>query len=171
MVHKEMLNTKYQSSNPSNPSTQMDSTSLFLWFQLVTHGVGPVLIPWDIIWIKLTKNWQRSTRRCYIPNIYALSVPVSEKKNFEVGFLCSYVPTCDPQGGASFDPLNIIWTNLVEVHKGMLKTKYQSSTPSSFRVEEFEEGILCSYFSTCDPWGGANLDPRSIIWTNLVEVN
>ena len=26
------------------------------------------------------------------------------KKNFEVGFLCSYVPTCDPRDGASFDP-------------------------------------------------------------------
>ena len=30
------------------------------------------------------------------PNIKALIFPVSEKKNFEVGFLCSYVPTCDP---------------------------------------------------------------------------
>ena len=28
----------------------------------------------------------------------------------------SYVPTCDPQGGASFDPRGIKWTNLVEVH-------------------------------------------------------
>ena len=31
-------------------------------------------------------------------------LPVSEKKNFEVGLLCSYVPTCDPRSGASFDP-------------------------------------------------------------------
>ena len=29
---------------------------------------------------------------------------VSEKKNFEVSFLCSYVPTCDSQGRASFEP-------------------------------------------------------------------
>ena len=28
----------------------------------------------------------------------------------------SYVPTCDPWGGASFDPRGIKWTNLVEVH-------------------------------------------------------
>ena len=37
---------------------------------------------------------------------------VSEKKNFEVGFLSSYDSTCDqlvtPQGGASFDPTSII---------------------------------------------------------------
>ena len=36
--------------------------------------------------------------------MYALSVPVSEKKNFEVGLLSSYVPTCDTQGGVSFYP-------------------------------------------------------------------
>ena len=33
--------------------------------------------------------------RCYIPNIKALGLLVSEK-NFEIFFLCSYVPTCDP---------------------------------------------------------------------------
>ena len=34
----------------------------------------------------------------------ALGLPVSEKKNFEVCLLCSYVPTCDPRGGANFAP-------------------------------------------------------------------
>ena len=28
--------------SPESYSPQMDSVSLFLWFQLVTHGVGPV---------------------------------------------------------------------------------------------------------------------------------
>ena len=67
----------------------------------------------------------------------ALRLSVSEKKNFEDGPLCSYVTTCDPRSGASFNPWGIIWTNLVEVHEEMLKTKYQSSTPSSFREEQF----------------------------------
>ena len=40
----------------------------------------------------------------YIPNMKALSLPVSKKKNFEIFFLCSYVPNCDLQGRASFDP-------------------------------------------------------------------
>ena len=46
----------------------------------------------------------KSTRRCCIPNIKALRLPVSEKKNFEDGLLCSYVPTCDLRGRTSFAP-------------------------------------------------------------------
>ena len=37
-------------------------------------------------------------------NVKALILPVSEKKNFEVGFLCSYVPTCDPGVGQFLNP-------------------------------------------------------------------
>ena len=40
--------------------------------------------------------------------IKSLRHPVSEKKNFEDGLLCSHVPNCDPRGGASFDPRGII---------------------------------------------------------------
>ena len=32
------------------------------------------------------------------------SQKVSERKNFEVGLLCSYVPSCDARGGANIDP-------------------------------------------------------------------
>ena len=67
----------------------------------------------------------------------ALRLQVSEKKNFEVCLLCSYVQTCDPCGRASFDPWGIIYKILVEVHKEMLHTKYQNSTPSIFREDEF----------------------------------
>ena len=35
--------------SPEAFSPQMNSTFLFLWFQLVTPGVGPVLIPRGII--------------------------------------------------------------------------------------------------------------------------
>ena len=55
-------------------------------------------------------------------NIKYQSFPVSEKMNFEVGVLCSYVPTYEARGGASFDPQDIIWTNLVDVHTEMLTT-------------------------------------------------
>ena len=47
------------------------------------------------------------------------------------------VPTCDPQGGASFDSKGIIWIRLIKVNIEMLNTKYQSSYPFSFREEEF----------------------------------
>ena len=39
----------------------------------------------------------------YIPNINALCLSGSARKNFEVFSFCSYVPICDPRGRASFD--------------------------------------------------------------------
>ena len=56
--------------------------------------------------------WERSTRRCYIPNIKAVGLPLSEKKNFEICLLCSSAPTCDPQGMTSPDLLGIIKNEL-----------------------------------------------------------
>ena len=87
----------------------------------------------------------------------ALSLPVSEKKNFEFCLLCSHVQNCDPWGGDSFDPRDIICTKLVEIHKEMLHNKHQSSTPSLF---------------LCFNWGRASFDPwKGIIFTNLVKVH
>ena len=85
-------------------------------------------------------------------------------------FSITIVPTCDPQGGASFDPRGIIWIELIKVHKAMLHTN-QSSNPSRFREEEL--WTLPSLFLCSNLWpqGGANLDPKSIISKNLVEVN
>ena len=70
------------------------------------------------------------------PNIKVPRLPFLERKNFEVGLLCSYVQSCDHPCWANFDPRGIICSNLVKVYKEMLHTKYQSSTPSSFREEE-----------------------------------
>ena len=73
-------------------------------FHVVTPGAGPILT----IGASDEQNWCRFTRRCYIINIKALRLPVSEKKNFEVCCLSFYVPTCDPCDGVSFDPRGII---------------------------------------------------------------
>ena len=73
-------------------------------FQLATPRAGPVLNPWAHM-NKLGSL--RSTMRCYVPNIKALGLPASKKKSFEIFFLCSYVPTCENQGRASFDPRGI----------------------------------------------------------------
>ena len=83
-------------------------------------------------------------------NIRTLHLPVLEKKNFEDGLLCSYVPTCDPHDWPSFNPWGTIRTNLVEVHREMLYTKYQSSRPSSFKEEEFWN--LLSLFLCSNLW-------------------
>ena len=101
-------------------------------FQLVIPGPRPVLTPGA----SNEETWHKSTRKCYIQNIKALGLPLSEKKNSKLCLLCSYARTCEPHGRTSPDLRGIIGTTLVEVHKEMLHTKYQGSRPSSFRVEE-----------------------------------
>ena len=87
--------------------------SLLLLFQHVTLG-------WGQFWSegyhmnKIDKGPQGDA------TYKALSLPVSEK-NFEVGLLSSYVPTCDPQGGVSFDPRRIIWIKLIKGLQGDAK--------------------------------------------------
>ena len=54
--------------------------------------------------MKLTKVYKEMLHT----KIKALSRPISEKKNFEVGLLRSYVPTYDPRVGVSFDSEGII---------------------------------------------------------------
>ena len=70
----------------------------------------------------------------------------------------SYIWTCDHRGRASFNPRGIIWTNFVKVHYKMQDTKYQSSTPSSFREEAFGVFLLSSFVQTCDFRGRATFD-------------
>ena len=133
-------------------------------FQIVIPRAGPDLTPGGIKWTNLVK----STRRCYVQNIKALGLPLSEKKNSKICLLCSYAPTCEPHGRTSPDPRRIIWTNLVEVHKEMLHTKYKCSRPSSFIVEEIF--ILCSYVQLMTPRVGLVLTPGAFYDKNLVEV-
>ena len=136
-------------------------------FQLVIPRAGPVLSPGA----SNEQTWYKSTWRCYIQNTKALGLPLSEKKNSKICLLCSYARTSEPHGRTSPDPMGIVWTNLVEVHKDMLHAKYQGSRPSSFRLVElwnFHSLFLCL---TYDPQGGGSFDPRGISRTNLVEVH
>ena len=56
----------------------------------------------------MTKREQES-KGCFKADFLKFyAFQVSEKKNFEVGLLCSYVPSCDPKGKTSFDPRGII---------------------------------------------------------------
>ena len=71
--------------------------------------------------------------------------------------------TCDPRGGASFDPRGILWTNLVEVHKETPHTKYQISTPSSFREEKkLKMGFFVPMFQLVTPGNGPVLTPGAL---------
>ena len=50
------------------------------------------------------QTWKRSTRRYFIQNIKALGHPVSEKKNYEIFVLCSYVQLVTPRAGLILTP-------------------------------------------------------------------
>ena len=101
-------------------SPQMNSISLFLWFQLVTLGVGP----------KVYKEMLHTKNLSSIP----LSFREKEFWSWSSLFLCSNLWS---RCGVSFDSKGIIWILLIKVHKEMPNTKYQSSNPCSFREEEF----------------------------------
>ena len=84
--------------SPKSFYPQINSTSLFLWFQTCDPWGGDTFDSKGHHVNKIDKGLQGD----------ALSLPVSEQKNFYVGLLCSYVPTCDPRGGINFDPKGII---------------------------------------------------------------
>ena len=118
-------------------------------FQLVTPGTGSVLTPGALY----VQTWLRSTRRCYIQNIKALGLPISEK-NFEICLLCSYGPTCDSQGRTSPVPNGIIWTNLEEVHKELLHKNIKALGLWVLERKNYKTFVLCSYFQLVNPRPG-----------------
>ena len=152
-------------------------TGLKMWPQEHTQGFSKIWacdlvfdptwtifkLIWDFIKTNILTNFHENWTENVDSREYT-NQKVSERKNCEVGLLCSYVPSCDPRGAANIEPRGIIWSNLVEVHKKMLHTKYQSSSPSSFREEEFWSLLSLFLYSNMWPqW-------RGTIWTNLVEV-
>ena len=114
-----------------------------LW-QLMTPGAGPFLTPgaWLAGFIK------RTTTHCYIQNMKALGLVVSEKKMFFLRHL---------RGGARMDPSGTVGRIYKEDHYTLLHTKYESSGPCGFGEEDF-----LKFF----PWhlhGGARMDPSSTV--------
>ena len=49
-------------------------------------------------------------------NILDLGLVFFYKKIFKGLFFISLRKTCDPLGGANFDPKDMTWTNFVDVH-------------------------------------------------------
>ena len=79
-----------------------------------------------------------TTKHCYIQNIEALGLLVSEKKIFVSFSHCkSIMETIYPRGVAKFDPRGMAGTIYVEDHKPLPHTKYQSCVPCGFREEDF----------------------------------
>ena len=57
-----------------------------------------------------------TAKHCYIENIEALGLLVSEKKIFVSFSHCKSMETIDPRGVAKFDPGDMIGTIYVEDH-------------------------------------------------------
>ena len=79
-------------------------------FQLVTHGLGPILI------LGASYEQIRSTRRCYIPNIKALALTVWDKKIFKNFLLHLYEKSENQQQRTYFLSRAMILSILVEGH-------------------------------------------------------
>ena len=76
----------------------------------------------------------------------------------------------EPRGGAIFDPGDIMLTNLVEVHKVILQTKYQSFRPFGLG-EDLKKMQKMSLCPTLTPGGQGHFWPQGMLLTNLVEVH
>ena len=97
-----------------------------LW-ELMTPGAGPFLTPgaWLAEFIK------RTTTHCYIQNMKALGLVVSEKKIFFMFF------SRRPRGGARIDTRGTVGRIYKEDHYTLVHTKYESSVPCGFGEEVF----------------------------------
>ena len=98
-----------------------NSTPLFLWSQLVTPGVGPVLIPRGIMWIKLTKVYKEMLHTENLSCIFS-SFREEEFWNWSSLFLCSNLR---PQEWDQFWPQR---NHMNKIDKGPQRdAKYQIS--------------------------------------------
>ena len=102
--------------------------------------VGQFLIPRGIIWIKLTTVYKEMLHAKLYPFQF-------QRRRILKLVLCSYVPTCDPWGGVSFDPKGIIWNKRAKM-AWMAHLIFWDCSSQFFFVafrEEFTRISLCLY--------------------------
>ena len=122
-VHKVMLHTKYQGPRPYGFRQENFSTYFHIdaYFNMWPLGQGH-------FWLE-GNNLNKLGK--------VLGLKVSDKKIFFIFSLNKPMLNMWPPGRSHIGPRGIIWTNLVEVHKVMLHTKYQGPRPYVFRQENF----------------------------------
>ena len=126
--HYTLLQTKYENSGPCG----FGEEDFLPFSHCKSVGAndprgGAILTPGA--W--LAGFIQRSTIHCYIQNMKALGLVVSEKKIFFIFFPCA------PQGGARMDPRGMVDRIYKEDHYPMLHTKYESSGSCGYGEEYF----------------------------------
>ena len=131
--HYTLLHIKYESSGPCGFGEE-DFFVCFpivcLW-EIMTPWAGPFLTP--VAW--LAEFIKRTTKHCYIQNMKALGLLVSEKKVFS--YLSHDAPPPHPQVGARMDPRGTVGRIYKEDHYTLIHTKYESSVPCGFGEEDF----------------------------------
>ena len=134
---------------------------------------------WPPGWGQFWPQGYHMNRNDICPNIIvqgqmikALLLLVSEKKNFKVFLLCSYVSNLWPPVRGPIWPQGHHMNNLGRGPLG--DATYEISKLCTFyfqRRKILKFSFFVPMFRTCDPRGGASFDPRDIIWTMLVEVH
>ena len=110
-------------------------------------------------------NLCRAISWCYIPNTNTLGLVASEKKIFEVFNLKIYFSSCD----LIMQRTRTVWTTLKEGHQLIIPDKLGDHLWRSLGEEVVWIFLYITLCNPCDPRGGANFDPRGIIWIIFVE--
>ena len=126
--HYILRHTKYESSGPCGFGEED-----FFMFSHDAPGAGPVGTPGA----RMAGFIKKTTILCYIQNLKALGLVVSEKKIFLCFSHCKPMGANDSWGGAIFDPRGMVGRIYIEDHYTLLRIKYESSGPCGFGEEDF----------------------------------
>ena len=74
---------------------------------------------------------------CFIQNVKALGLAVSEEKILFMLIHCKSMGANDPRSGTIFDPRGTVGRIYKESHYTLLHSKYESSGPCGFGEEDF----------------------------------
>jgi len=102
---------------------------------------------------------------CYIPNMKALGLVISDKKIFESFISKTYLLTQWPTYATNWNGLNDFDRGPPRDHS----CEVWSSSHKRFKRRCRLKFSLYNSMLNCDPRGGVNFNPRGIIWTTLVE--
>ena len=110
-----------------------------------------------------------TTKHCYIQNIEALGLLVSEKKIFVSFSHCKSMETIYPRGVAKFDPRGMAGTIYVEDHSHCHIQNIKAVCPVVSEKKIFEFFSHSKSIETINRRGLAKFDPRGMNGIIYVE--
>ena len=164
-----MLYTKYESSGPYS-LRQEDFWKLHFktYFWPRDLHMQPIITIWTLYVCLVYRGpllWKRTSiyqtyihtylHTCYIPNMKALGLVLSEEKIFENRILKTYFFTSWP----TYLPIRTIWTILVGGHPGAIPIEFGHITISGSRVDVFWSFSYIIQCKIVTPGAGTILTP------------